>query len=40
MEDGTRIIRYRYFDTAHWLQLEYRLNKAGTVQSIDMKYIP
>ncbi len=40
MEDGTRTIRYRYYDTAHWLQLEYRLNKSGTVNCIDMKYIP
>ena len=40
MEDGTRIIRYRYYDTSHWLQLEYRLNTSGMVSSIDVKYIP
>ena len=40
MEDGTRIIRYRYYDLSHWYQLEYRLNSSGFVECIDMKYIP
>ncbi len=41
-EDGGKIIRYRCYtpDSSHWWQLEYRLNKAGTVTSIDMLYEP
>ena len=40
MEDGTRTIRYRYYDAAHWLQLEFfetygEGESAGTVQSGD-----
>lgn len=40
-EDGTKIIRYQA-DTAdsHTWQLDYNLNTAGTVTSIDMLYIP
>ncbi|MGN1020255.1 MAG: hypothetical protein ACI4O7_07750, partial [Aristaeellaceae bacterium] len=40
-EDGTKIIRYQA-ETAdgHTWQLDYNLNTAGTVVSIDMLYIP
>ena len=40
-EDGTKIIRYQA-ETAdsHTWQLDYNLNAAGTVTSIDMRYIP
>ena len=39
-EDGGKIIRYRYAVDAHWVQLEYLLNKAGSVVNIDLRYIP
>ena len=39
-EDGGKIIRHRYAADSHWVQLEYRLNKAGSVVNIDLKYIP
>lgn len=38
-EDGS-IIRYRYPVDSHWVQLEYKVSKSGTVTNIDMKYIP
>ena len=40
MEDGGKIIRYRYPVDSHWVQLEYLLNKSGKVVNIDLKYIP
>lgn len=40
MEDGTRVIRYRYNDLSHWFQLEYRVGTGGTVNCMDLKYIP
>ncbi len=39
-ENGEKIIRYRYAVDSHWVQLEYLINKAGNVASIDLRYIP
>ena len=39
-ENGEKIIRYRYDQDGHWIQLEYLLNTAGNVKNIDWKYIP
>lgn len=39
-DNNEKIIRYRYAVDMHWVQLEYRLNSAGKVVSIDLKYIP
>ncbi|MGN0970636.1 MAG: chitobiase/beta-hexosaminidase C-terminal domain-containing protein [Aristaeellaceae bacterium] len=40
-EDGTKIIRYQAKTAdSHTWQLDYNLNTAGTVTSIDMLYIP
>jgi hypothetical protein len=38
-ENGEKIIRYRYAIDSHWVQLEYMLNKSGSVTNIDLKYI-
>lgn len=38
-ENGEKIIRYRYAIDSHWVQLEYLLNKSGSVTNIDLKYI-
>ena len=39
-ENGEKIIRYRYNQDGHWIQLEYLLNTAGNVKNINWKYIP
>lgn len=40
-EDGTSIIRYQCNSTdGHLWQLDYNVSKGGTVESIDMKYLP
>ena len=39
-DDGSKIIRYRYTYENHWLQLDYHVSTAGTVDSIHLKYIP
>ena len=39
-EDGSKIIRYRIRNEGHWYQLDYFVNKSGTVTAVDWKYIP
>lgn len=40
-EDGTKIIRYKCNSTdGHMWQLDYILNRSGTVSAIDMLYLP
>lgn len=40
-EDGTRIIRYQTASSdSRTQQLEYRVNRAGSVYAVDWKYIP
>ena len=40
-EDGTKIIRYKCNSTdGHMWQLDYILNRSGTVSAIDMIYLP
>ena len=40
-EDGTKIIRYRSTTAdSRWQQLDYHVNKSGTVFAVDWKYEP
>ena len=39
-EDGSRIVRYRIKNESHYYQLEYYVNKNGTVYGVDYRYIP
>ena len=39
-EGGAKILRYRIRNEGHWYQLEYYVNKSGTVTAVDWRYIP
>ncbi len=39
-DNGEKIIRYSCHMDTHWIQLEYLVNKSGTVRNIDFRYIP
>ena len=39
-EDNSKIIRYKCLSDSHTIQLEYHVGTDGTVDNIDMRYIP
>ncbi len=39
-DDKSNIIRYRIRSEEHWYVLEYQVNRSGTVEAVDWRYIP